>query len=358
VTTAFSTRWVGDALSGRLDLLDQTLLPVEERILPLTLASDVREAIVSLRVRGAPAIGVAGAYALILAARDLPPDEASWGSGLAQQADWLNRARPTAVNLSWALGRLVRHDLMCPPGLTRTKRLERLLAEAHAIVDEDRAMCTSMGVHGAPLIASGAGVLTHCNTGVLATAGDGTALAVMYAAHRAGVQFRAYADETRPLLQGARLTAWELRRAGIDVTLLCDSMAAMLMKQKRVDLVLVGADRIAANGDTANKIGTYGLAVMAHYHGVPFYVVAPSSSFDLALADGSGIPIEERKAEEITCGFGRYTAPQNIRVYNPAFDVTPAGLITGIITERGIVERPSVASIAKHLDGVWQPGLS
>ena len=228
MTTVFSTRWVGDALSGRLDLLDQTLLPSEERVLPLTIASDVREAIVSLRVRGAPAIGVAGAYALILAARDLPLDDEAWSPGLAQQADWLNRARPTAVNLSWALGRLVRHDSMCPVGFTRTQRLERLLAEAHAIVAEDRAMCASMGVHGAPLIASGAGVLTHCNTGVLATAGDGTALAVMYAAHRAGVPFRAYADETRPLLQGARLTAWELQRAGIDVTLLCDGMAAML----------------------------------------------------------------------------------------------------------------------------------
>lgn len=356
MTPFFSVRWAGDALGGRLELLDQTKLPSEELILELQNAVDVREAIISLRVRGAPAIGVAGAYGLVLAARDIT-DKGNWSEILAQKADWFNKARPTAVNLSWALARLLRRDRSSHADLSIASRIEALLDEAHAIVAEDRAMCQAMGRNGVPLIESGMGILTHCNTGVLATAGEGTALAVMYEAHRRGIHFKAYADETRPLLQGARLTAWELNRAGIDVTLLCDGMAGMLMKQRRVQLVLVGADRIAANGDTANKVGTYGIAVLAKHHSIPFYVVAPSSSFDLSLADGDRIPIEERSSAEVTKGFGRVTAPENVRVFNPAFDVTPAELISGIITEKGIVAPPFTTRISKQLTGAWQPGL-
>lgn len=356
MSPVFSVRWIGDARSGTLELLDQTKLPGEEKILSLAYASDVREAILNLRVRGAPAIGAAGAYALVLAAREIN-DEGNWAELLAEKAEWLNKARPTAVNLSWALGRLVRRVIPGSACLSVDSKLDSLLDEANAIVAEDRAMCSAMGRHGVHLIKSGMGVLTHCNTGVLATAGDGTALAVMYEAHRQGIKFEAYADETRPLLQGARLTAWELVRAGINVTLLCDGMAGMLMKQGRVQLVLVGADRIAANGDTANKIGTYAVAVLAKHHGIPFYVVAPSSSFDLSLKDGSGIPIEERNSEEVTKPFGRLTAPDNVSVYNPAFDVTPAELITGIVTEKGIVTNPLTKSISSQLTGEWQPGL-
>ena len=356
MTPVFSVRWIGKAQNGKLEMLDQTKLPQEEKILHLDQSADVREAIVSLRVRGAPAIGAAGAYGLVLAAREIN-QVSNWSENLAKKAEWLNKARPTAVNLSWALGRLLRRNNGCSAEKSISYRLDALLDEANAIVAEDRAMCSAMGRHGVHLIKPGMGVLTHCNTGILATAGDGTALAVMYEAHRCGIPFKAYADETRPLLQGARLTAWELARGGIDVTLLCDGMAGMLMKQGRVHLVVVGADRIAANGDTANKIGTYSVAVLAKHHGIPFYVVAPSSSFDLGLKNGEGIPIEERKSEEVTQGFGRQTAPETVSVYNPAFDVTPAELITGIVTEKGIIYPPFASGISNQLASAWQPGL-
>lgn len=356
MSSVFSVRWIGDAVSGKLELLDQTKLPVEEKILSLDCASDVREAILNLRVRGAPAIGAAGAYALVLAAREIK-DKCKWYEALAEKAEWLNKARPTAVNLSWALGRLLRRIEAETHDVSVESKWDSLLDEANTIVAEDRAMCSAMGHNGVHLIKSGMGVLTHCNTGVLATAGNGTALAIMYEAHRRGIIFEALVDETRPLLQGARLTAWELIRAGINVTLICDGMAGMLMKQGRVQLVLVGADRIAANGDTANKIGTYAVAVLAKHHGIPFYVVAPSSSFDLSLKDGSGIPIEERNSEEVSKPFGRSTAPDNVRVYNPAFDVTPADFITGIVTEKGIVTSPLTEGILKHFNGNWQPGM-
>jgi methylthioribose-1-phosphate isomerase len=222
---------------------------------------------------------------------------------------------------------------------------DALWREALAIEEEDRAMCLAIGRAGAHLIRDGAGVLTHCNAGGLATADYGTALAVMYAAAEAGKRFRVFADETRPLLQGARLTAWELQQRGLDVTLICDSMAAQVMKEGRVQLVIVGADRIAANGDAANKIGTYGVAVQALYHGIPFYIAAPSSTFDLSLPTGEGIPIEQRDAREVTHGFGRQTAPDGVKVYNPAFDVTPAELIAGIITERGVIEPVAEATV-------------
>ena len=215
--------------------------------------------------------------------------------------------------------------------------LERLLAEARQIDDEDRAMCRAIGRHGARLVEPGQGILTHCNAGGLATADYGTALAVIFAAHEQGTPLRVFADETRPLLQGARLTAWELKRRGIPVTLICDNMAAQVMREGKVQMVVVGADRIAANGDTANKIGTYGVALLAKAHGIPFYVAAPSSTFDLSIPDGSAIPIEQRDPREITHGFGRQTAPDGVDVYNPAFDVTPAELIAGIITEKGVI---------------------
>jgi methylthioribose-1-phosphate isomerase len=250
------------------------------------------------------------------------------------------------VNLFWALDRM--EAAAEGPG---SSLLDRLLAEAHAIADEDRAMCREIGRHGADLIAAGDGVLTHCNAGGLATADYGTALAVIFSAHEQGKPIRVFADETRPLLQGARLTAWELQNRGVPVTLICDNMAAQVMKERKIQKVVVGADRIAANGDAANKIGTYGVAVLARAHGIPFYVAAPSSTFDLSLADGSGIPIEERDPQEITQGFGRRTAPEGVDVYNPAFDVTPAELITGIVTERGVVRPVDAATVRAMIGG-------
>ncbi|OYW17148.1 MAG: S-methyl-5-thioribose-1-phosphate isomerase, partial [Planctomycetales bacterium 12-60-4] len=252
---------------------------------------------------------------------------------------------PTAVNLFWALDRMRRIAAEQPATMPAKELLQRLLQEARAIEDEDRAMCTAIGNHGAPLLADSAGVLTHCNTGGLATAGDGTALAVIFAAARANPRLQVYADETRPLLQGARLTAWELMQRNVPVTLICDSMAAWVMKLKRVQAVIVGADRIAANGDAANKIGTYGLSVLAKAHGIPFYVAAPSSTFDLTLESGELIPIEERKAEEITHGFGRQTAPTGCPVFNPAFDVAPAENIAGLITEKGVISPVTTSNV-------------
>jgi methylthioribose-1-phosphate isomerase len=271
--------------------------------------------------------------------------------------DSLRTSRPTAVNLFWALDRIDRvvdaeRDL-APPAL-----LERVLAEARAIADEDKAMCRAIGRFGAGLIGSGQGVLTHCNAGGLATADYGTALAVLFAAHEAGKAIHVFADETRPLLQGARLTAWELQRRGVPVTLICDNMAAQVMKEGKVQMVVVGADRIAANGDTANKIGTYGVALLARAHGIPFYVAAPSSTFDLSIPDGSAIPIEQRDPREVTHGLGRQTAPAGVTVYNPAFDVTPAVLIAGIITERGVIQPVNAQWIRETLGTTTEPVAS
>ena len=329
--------WVGDE-TGHLRLLDQTLLPVEAQTIDCRTVEQVWEAIRSLRVRGAPAIGVAAAYGVVLgcqAART--QSRPTLAEQLARTLDYLSTSRPTAVNLFWALERL-RGVAREVPSVERSATvLKRLWQEARAIEDEDRAMCAAIGKHGTPLLAGCRGVLTHCNTGGLATAGDGTALAVIFAAARDNPELHVYADETRPLLQGARLTTWELMQRRIRVSLICDSMAGWVMQQGRVQAVIVGADRIAANGDAANKIGTYGLSVLAKAHGIPFYVAAPSSTFDLAIPDGSHIPIEERPAAEITHAFGRQTAPDGCPVYNPAFDVTPAGLIAGIITEKGLI---------------------
>lgn len=342
-------RWVGD-VGGHLELLDQTLLPAEVRYLACRDVETLFEAIRSLRVRGAPAIGIAAAYGVCLGlqtAVDL--NERDFYFRLDETVRRLAESRPTAVNLFWALRRIqaLAENLRgtYSPGAVRSL----LLDEARTIEVEDRAMCRAIGRHGAALLADDDGVLTHCNAGGLATSGYGTALAVFYSAHEQGKRLRIFVDETRPLLQGARLTAWELRQRGLDVTLLCDNAAAALMRTGQVRAVVVGADRIAANGDAANKIGTYGVALAAAAHDVPFYVAAPSSTFDPSLSDGDAIPIELRDGREVTHGFGRATAPDEVAVYNPAFDVTPARLIAGIICEHGVIRPVDAATIRRTL---------
>jgi methylthioribose-1-phosphate isomerase len=339
MTTPRAVDWVGDR-NGFVRLIDQTQLPTTLAYRDCRTVEEIWEAIRALRVRGAPAIGIAAAFGVVLGVQQCAPD--AFSARLREVSAYLRTSRPTAVNLFWALDRMER----CGDA---GGRVERLLAEAQAIQEEDRKMCQAIGLAGVELIGDGAGVLTHCNTGALATGGQGTALAVLYAAAEQGRRFRVFADETRPLLQGARLTAWELQQSGLDVTLLCDSMAAQVMKEGRVQLVIVGADRIAANGDTANKIGTYGVAVLAKAHDLPFYVAAPSSTFDLSLPNGDGIPIEQRDPREVTNGFGRQTAPDGVAVYNPAFDVTPARLISGIITENGLIRPVTEAMIRARL---------
>jgi len=334
--------WVG-GIDGQVRFIDQTLLPGQVRVGACGDIQCLWEAIRSLRVRGAPAIGVASAYGVVLGIRDATSTTTLFEK-LAEACDYLGRCRPTAVNLFWALERM-RAAANAREHLPLEQLKSALLAEAHAIRDEDAATCRAIGEAGQHLIAEGSGVLTHCNAGGLATAEYGTALAVMYAAHERGRRFHVYADETRPLLQGSRLTAWELAQAGIDVTVICDGAAGFLMRQGRVSLVVTGADRIAANGDTANKIGTYSLAVLARAHHVPFYVAAPFSTFDPGVDSGTGIPIEERGPEELGKGFGRVVVPEGVACYNPAFDVTPADLIEGIITEQGIVRPVSGRTI-------------
>lgn len=343
--------WIGQ-LDGYLQLIDQTLLPTQDVLIDCRTVEQVWEAIKSLRVRGAPAIGVAAAYGVIVGCQsqaELPRSE--FDARLTHVLDYLATSRPTAVNLFWALDRMKATAAEQPDTLLSSELLSRLLEEARTIEVEDRAMCAAMGRFGAELLANCSGVLTHCNTGGLATAGDGTALAAIFAAAKANPKLQVYADETRPLLQGARLTAWELLQRGVHVTLICDSMAACVMKLRRVQAVIVGADRIAANGDAANKIGTYGLSVLAKAHGIPFYVAAPSSTFDLTLESGELIPIEERAASEITNGFGKQTAPTDCPVFNPAFDVAPAENITAIITERGVIQPVTVDNVRKMIKG-------
>lgn len=336
---------------GWLTMIDQTLLPIEFKEIECRTVEQIWEAIKMLRVRGAPAIGCAAAYGVVLGLQTLPgnADRAAFNQRLSETAGYLAESRPTAVNLFWALDRMQRvareKDSLSP-----VEMHQRLLVEAQAIEIEDREMCAAIGRHGAELLQAGMGVLTHCNAGGLATAGDGTALAVMFAAAAQGKNIQVYADETRPLLQGARLTTWELQQRGIPVTLICDSMAGQVMKEKRVQAVITGADRIAANGDACNKIGTYSVAVLAKAHGIPFYVAAPSSTFDLTLENGDQIPIEERLPEEITSGMGKQTAPANTQVYNPAFDVAPAELIQAIITEKGIIQPVTRVNVKAMLE--------
>jgi methylthioribose-1-phosphate isomerase len=342
--------WIGD-IDGYLRLLDQTLLPTRLEYRDCRTVEDVWEAIKVLRVRGAPAIGVAAAYGVVLGVQ--PGLRERWNDDplpkVREVSAYLRSSRPTAVNLFWALDRMERRAEFLWPKVCPTEWLRGLLHEARAIHEEDAAMCRAIGQAGAALIRDGQGVLTHCNAGGLATADYGTALAVMFRAAEEGRRFHIFADETRPLLQGARLTAWELQQRGLDVTLICDNMAAQVMKEGRVHLVITGADRIAANGDTANKIGTYGVALLAQAHGIPFYVAAPSSTFDLSRPTGDAIPIEQRDPREVTHGLGRQVAPDGVKVYNPAFDVTPARLIAGIITERGLIQPVSEAAIRATL---------
>ncbi len=340
--------WVGDSL-GYLVLIDQTLLPAELREISCRTADDVWEAIRVLRIRGAPAIGVAAAYGVVIGTQPVSSlSRSEFDLRLNEVTDFLASSRPTAVNLFWALERM-RQRAAGMPGHSAADCHQSLLEEAKQIELEDREMCDAIGLLGSSLLASGMSVLTHCNAGALATAGSGTALSVLFAAAASGKQIHVFADETRPLLQGARLTAWELQNHGIPVTVICDNMAAQVMKEGRVNAVITGADRIAANGDAANKIGTYGVAVLARHHGIPFYVAAPSSTFDFSLADGSLIPIEQRNAAEITHGFGRCTVPEGVAVYNPAFDVTPASLITAIVTEKGIIHAPTTENVRNLL---------
>lgn len=342
--------WIADSpgrlVPGRIRLIDQTRLPLETKYIDTVDLREMWTAIKELKVRGAPAIGIAAAMAVAVSQQET--DAATTVElleRLERDATYLATSRPTAVNLFWALDRMRRRAGDCAT-FTVPEFKEAMAAEAVAIRDEDAHMCRRIGEHGFTLLEGVHTVLTHCNAGALATAEVGTALAPVYVAQERGHPLRVFADETRPLLQGSRLTAWELAQAGIDVTVICDNMAAQVMKEGRIDAVLVGSDRIAANGDAANKIGTYGVAVLAEKHGIPFYVLAPTSTFDMDTPNGECIPIEERGAEEITRGFGRQTAPEGIAVYSPAFDVTPSELITAIVCEQGIARPDYTESIA------------
>ena len=341
-----------DEKENALVIIDQTLLPGEVKMLSLKRQEDIREAIYMLRVRGAPAIGVAAAIGLYLAALEIETDSADEFFGrLAAAKAYLAAARPTAVNLFWALDRMERAALSC-----REKPVSEIKARLHdeavCIREEDIETCRKIGENGLTLLKNGCGVLTHCNAGQLATTRYGTALAPIHIGRERGWNFRVFCDETRPLLQGARLSAYELMADGVDTTVICDNMASQVMKNGWVDAVLVGADRIAANGDACNKIGTSGVAILAKQYGVPFYVLAPLSTIDRSLATGAEIPIEERKGAEITeMWYARPMAPTGVKTYNPAFDVTDASLITGIVTEKGVLRPDYRSSIAEAFRG-------
>jgi len=379
-----------DAGRKAVRLIDQTLLPTELKYIDIRSFDDMCEAIAMLRVRGAPAIGVGGALGIYLGLAERAPGSAARVfEALDELCPRMIGVRPTAVNLSWAVDRVRRAveraagdaAVAEPKAVPKTQEMPKALArpkgpegpgspegsegpespeprellaaalrEAVAIADEDAAACRRIGEYGAQLVPDGGRVLTHCNAGALATAGWGTALAALYVARERGKKLRVWADETRPLLQGSRLTAFELAQAGIDVTVICDNMAASLMRAGQVDIVIVGADRVAANGDVCNKIGTYGLACLANMHQIPFIVACPTSTLDLSLGAGDEIPIEQRDPREVTHGFGRQTAPDGVGVYNPAFDVTPNELVTAIVTERGIVRAPYGPGLAAIMD--------
>ncbi|ACX67190.1 S-methyl-5-thioribose-1-phosphate isomerase [Paenibacillus sp. Y412MC10] len=338
-----SVYWGGD----HLVLLDQRLLPEKIVYLKLYTPEEVWEGIHSMKVRGAPAIGIAAAFGAVLGGMQVEADgREDWLQQVAKTCAYLATSRPTAVNLFWALDRIkLAAEKLAASDLDTAGLNAALLAEAEAIRAEDEDVCRRIGENALPFFRDGMGVLTHCNAGGLATAKYGTALAPMYLAHEQGLNIKVFADETRPVLQGARLTAFELQQAGIDVTLLADNMAAMVMSKGWIQAVIVGTDRVAANGDVANKIGTYGVAVLAKAHGIPFYVACPLSTIDLNTKTGADIPIEERPAEEITEGFGKRTAPQGVKVYNPAFDITPNEYVTAIITEKGVVQAPYEESL-------------
>lgn len=326
--------------NGKVRYIDQTRLPHKLRYVDCGDVKRLWKAIKGLEIRGAPAIGIAGALGIVIGIKDSKAKNfKAIFKELKSKAKYLGSSRPTAVNLFWALERMeetaYRHR---KETVTRIKNI--LLKEALKIIEEDKKSCRRMAHYGASLVKKCSKILTHCNAGGLATADYGTALGVLFEANKQGKKIKVYVDETRPLLQGARLTTWELMREGIDTTLICDNMAASLMAKDKIDMIFVGADRIAANGDAANKIGTYNLAVLAKYHGVPFYVAAPLSTFDFRIKSGGGIPIEERDGDEVRAVLGKMIAPKKVKVYNPAFDVTPNTLITAIVTEKGIFRKP------------------
>ncbi len=327
--------------------IDQTKLPLEESYVLAKTYEEVADVIVTMVVRGAPAIGVSAAYGVVLGAmKTEATTPAEFAPEFERICSRLAATRPTAVNLFWAIDRmkgLFGNLRLSGTSLDQIKK--RLLAEAHAMYNEDIAACKAMGAFGGELLPQEGGVLTHCNAGALATCGYGTALGVIRAAVEQGKKIHVYADETRPFLQGARLTAWELMADGIPTTVICDNMAASLMRRGKIQAVVVGADRIAANGDTANKIGTYNVAILAREHGIPFYVAAPRSTVDLATPTGDSIPIEERPAVEVTHHGGKQLTPNGVGICNPAFDVTPARLVTAIITERGVMRAPYTTSL-------------
>lgn len=336
-----------DKAAGTLTIIDQTLLPNEEREIRLETAQDVYDAIKLLRVRGAPAIGICAAYGLYVTALDLPEEEEAFWKGLEELAAYLNSSRPTAVNLSWAI-RSMMDTAQAHRAEGRAAVLEALYERAVAIQEEDIAMCTAISRYGASLLKDGDGVLTHCNAGPLATSRYGTGLGPLFLAKERGIPLHAWCDETRPLLQGARLTAYELQQAGIDCTLICDNMASLVMKEGKINACFVGCDRVARNGDTANKIGTSGVAILAKHYGIPFYVLGPSSTIDFTCPDGDHIPIELRDGGELKEKF--FSAPvalPQVKCYNPAFDVTDHSLITAIVTEKGICYPPFEQSFAQ-----------
>lgn len=341
-----------DDEAGLLVILDQTLLPNETVSLRLSTQEEIWEAIYQLRVRGAPAIGIAAAYGAYLGIRgSTAKTHAELARDFAGVKKFLATARPTAVNLFWALDRMERR-LASLSDTTAAEAKAALKAEADAILEEDAEVCRSIGEYSLSLLKKGWGLLTHCNAGALATARWGTATAPMYLGAERGYGFTVYADETRPLLQGARLTAWELSQAGVDVTVICDNMASIVMKEGKVQAALVGCDRVAANGDAANKIGTSGVAILARHYGIPFYVHAPLSSVDLKCPTGAQIPIEQRPGKEVSeKWYARPMVPAGVKVYNPAFDVTDHELITAIVTERGIACPPFTESLAKIAAG-------
>ncbi|GAA0178583.1 S-methyl-5-thioribose-1-phosphate isomerase [Clostridium sediminicola] len=334
----------------KLVLIDQTLLPNEEVFLELDKVEDVWEAIKKLRVRGAPAIGIAAAFGLyVCVAKSKANNVADFKKEFDELREYLATSRPTAVNLFWALNRM-NDRFEGEEHKTVDKIKEALLDESEKILAEDQAMGRAIGEYGLSLLKPNMGLLTHCNAGGIATSGIGTALAPMYAGHSKGYNFKVFADETRPLLQGARLTAYELYKAGLDVTVICDNMASIVMKEGKIDAVLVGCDRVAANGDVANKIGTSGVAILAKEYGIPMYVLGPTSTIDLNTPTGKEIEIELRDENEIGNGFGRRTAPEKVKAYNPAFDVTDAKYITAIITEKGVVRAPYKENLEKLFD--------
>ncbi len=332
----------------KLVLIDQTLLPTEEIWLELDESEAIWEAIKMLRVRGAPAIGIAAAYGLYVCALKVETESvADFKVEFLRLAAYFATSRPTAVNLFWALDKMkARFALEESAGKGVAEIKAALLAESEEVFAQDQQMGRAIGEHGLSLLKPGMGLLTHCNAGALAASGYGTALAPMYAGAEKGYDFKVFTDETRPLLQGSRLSAYELNKAGIEVTVICDNMASIVMKEGMIQAVLVGADRIAANGDSANKIGTSGVAILAKEYGIPFYVLAPTSTIDLQTTTGADIPIELRDGDEVGNGFGKRTAPVGVKVYNPAFDVTDAKYITAIITEKGVHKAPYTESLA------------